>query len=113
MANSSINILILHLTYAENYIHYIHHSTDLKKNTHKRKVFIAMKRSMNEDFLGGFNLPVFIMCRVMNSQTMKARQKHVISEVSDSHFFFPMTHILITFHKLLNKISQLNSCVNQ
>lgn len=27
--------------------------------------------------------------------------------------FFPITHYLITFHKLPNKISQLNSCVNQ
>lgn len=48
-----MNILILHLTYAEKYIHNIHHSTDLKKTTtHKRKVFIAMKRSMNDNFLG-------------------------------------------------------------
>lgn len=43
-----MNILILHLTYAENYINYIHHSTDLKKQQQHNT---AMKRSMNDDFL--------------------------------------------------------------
>lgn len=32
-----MNILILHLTYAEKYIHNIHHSTDLKKNNNTQK----------------------------------------------------------------------------
>lgn len=44
-----MNILILHLTYAEKYIHYIHHSTDLKKQQQHNT---AMKRSMNDDFFG-------------------------------------------------------------
>lgn len=32
-----MNILILHLTYAEKYIHNIHHSTDLKKKQQHTK----------------------------------------------------------------------------